>query len=97
MLTLSIRAPHVPHGWLIPGFARIVSFVEAVLDVLADADRQASAARSPRRLMGRKAAFPRSRHFQSCDHDQRGQGCAAPCHGSVHIRGNNYQAKNGAE
>jgi hypothetical protein len=29
---------------LLPGFARIVSFVEAVLDVLADADRQASAA-----------------------------------------------------
>ena len=31
MLTLSIRAPHVPHGWLLPGFARIVSFVEAVV------------------------------------------------------------------
>ena len=40
MSTLSIRAPHVPYGWSLPGFARIVSFVEAVLDVLADADRQ---------------------------------------------------------
>jgi hypothetical protein len=46
MSTLLIRAPHVPYGWLLPGFARIVSFVEAVLDVLADADRQASAARA---------------------------------------------------
>ena len=46
MLTLSIRAPHVPYGWLLPGFARIVSFIEAVLDVLADAVRQASAARA---------------------------------------------------
>jgi hypothetical protein len=46
MSTLSIRAPHVPYGWLLPNFARIVSFVEAVLDVLADADRQASAARA---------------------------------------------------
>jgi len=46
MLTLSIRAPHVPYGWLLPGFARIISFVEAVLDVLADADRHASAARA---------------------------------------------------
>ena len=46
MSTLSIRAPHVPYGWLLPGFARIVSFIEAVLDVLADADRQASAVRA---------------------------------------------------
>lgn len=46
MSTLSIRAPHVPYGWLLAGFAHIVSFVEAVLDVLADADRQASAARA---------------------------------------------------
>jgi len=46
MATLSIRAPHVPYGWSLPGFARIISFVEAVLDVLADADRQASAARA---------------------------------------------------
>jgi hypothetical protein len=46
MSTLSIRAPHAPYGWSLPGFARIVSFVEAVLDVLADADRQASAARA---------------------------------------------------
>jgi len=49
MSTLSIRAPHVPYGWSLRGFARIVSFVEAmldVLDVLADADRQASAARA---------------------------------------------------
>jgi hypothetical protein len=46
MSTLSIRAPHAPYGWLLPGFARIVSFVEAVLDVLAYADRQASAARA---------------------------------------------------
>jgi hypothetical protein len=53
MSTLSIRATHVPYGWSPLGFARIVSFIEAVLDVLADADRQASAARSPRRLMGR--------------------------------------------
>ena len=27
---------------------------------------------------GAKAAFPRSRHFQSCGRDQRRQGCAAP-------------------
>jgi hypothetical protein len=46
MSTLSIRATHVPYGWLLPGFARIVSFIEAVLDVLADADRQASAVRA---------------------------------------------------
>jgi hypothetical protein len=46
MLTLSIRAPHVPHGGLLPGFARIILFIEAVLDVLAEADRQASAARA---------------------------------------------------
>ena len=38
MSTLSIRAPHVPYGRSLPGFARVVSFVEAVL---ADADRQA--------------------------------------------------------
>ena len=44
MSTLSIRGPHVPYGWSLPGFVRIVSFVEAVLDVLADADRQACAA-----------------------------------------------------
>jgi hypothetical protein len=43
MSTLSIRAPHVPYGWSLPGFARVVSFVEAVL---ADADRQACAARA---------------------------------------------------
>ena len=46
MSTLSIRAPHAPFRWSLPGFARIISFVEAVLDVLADADRQASAARA---------------------------------------------------
>jgi|BarGraIncu00222A_1022003.scaffolds.fasta_scaffold89313_1 hypothetical protein len=28
-----------------------------------------------RSLGGAKAAFPRSRHFQSCDRDQPGQGC----------------------
>ena len=57
MSTLSIRVPHVPYGWSLPGFARIVSFVEAVLDVLADADRQASAARAryPSRIDGTKA------------------------------------------
>jgi hypothetical protein len=46
MWTLSIRATHVPYGWSPLGFARIVSFIEAVLDVLAYADRQASAARA---------------------------------------------------
>jgi hypothetical protein len=29
-------------------------------------------------LGGAGRAFPRSRHFQSCDRDQRSQGCAAP-------------------
>jgi len=29
-------------------------------------------------LMKQMRSFPRSRHFQSCDRDQRGQGCAAP-------------------
>ena len=46
MSTLSIRAPHAPYGWWLPGFARIISFIEAVLEVLAYADRQASAARA---------------------------------------------------
>jgi hypothetical protein len=31
MSTLSIRAPHAPYGWSLPGFARIISFVEAVV------------------------------------------------------------------
>jgi hypothetical protein len=46
MSTLSIRVPHVPYGWSLHGFAPVVSFVEAVLDALADADRHACAARA---------------------------------------------------
>jgi hypothetical protein len=46
MSTLSFRAPHVRYGWSLSGFARTVSFVEAVLDVLADADRLACAVRT---------------------------------------------------
>ena len=47
MSTLPIRAPHLPQAWRPqPGLARIASFVEAVLDTLAEVDRQACAARA---------------------------------------------------
>ena len=47
MSTLPIRAPHLLQMWSpLPSFARIASFVEAVLDVLAEADRLACAMRA---------------------------------------------------
>jgi hypothetical protein len=46
MPTLPIHAPHVLYGWWLSSFARTLSFIDAVVDVLADADRQASAARA---------------------------------------------------
>ena len=61
MPTLSIHAPHVLYGWWFSSFARTLSFVEAVVDVLADADQQASAATcalSRRRLMGQESGIP---------------------------------------
>jgi hypothetical protein len=61
MSTLSIRAPHALYGWWLSSFARTLSFGEAVLDVLADADRQASAATcalSRRRLVGQESGIP---------------------------------------
>ena len=60
MWTLSIRAPHVLYEWWFSSFARTLSFVEAVLDVLADADRQACAATralSRRRLVGQESGI----------------------------------------
>jgi hypothetical protein len=45
MSTLSIRTQQVPHGSSFPAFARIISFVGTLLDVLADAEQQARAAR----------------------------------------------------
>jgi hypothetical protein len=41
MTTLPIRAPMVP---ALSGFARVISFVRVLLDVFADAQRDASAA-----------------------------------------------------
>ena len=61
MPTLPIHAPHVLYGWWLSSFARTLSFVEAVVDVLADADRQASAAtcaQSRRRLVGQNSGIP---------------------------------------
>jgi len=47
MSTLPIRALHVPQLWSpLPNFARIASFVEAVLDILAEADRLSCAVRA---------------------------------------------------
>jgi hypothetical protein len=46
MSTLPIRASQGPQPWWpLPRFARIVSFVEAVRDELAEIDRLAGAAR----------------------------------------------------
>ena len=47
MSTLSIRTSHVPQArWMPPSFARIVSFVDAVLDMVVEANGLASAARA---------------------------------------------------
>ncbi len=47
MSTLSIRTAHVPQAWWMPpSFARIVSFIDAVLDMVVEANRLASAART---------------------------------------------------
>ena len=47
MSTLPIHAPHIPQvRLLLPSFARLASFVEAALDVFAEADRLAGAARA---------------------------------------------------
>ena len=49
MSTLPIHAPHIPQlRLLLPSFARLASFVEAALDVFAEADRLAGAARRAR-------------------------------------------------
>ncbi|HEX3858640.1 MAG TPA: hypothetical protein VHV58_03490 [Pseudolabrys sp.] len=49
MLTLPIRAPQLPNP--LSGLARIVSFVDAVFDVFADAQDQARAAHARYPLM----------------------------------------------
>ena len=47
MSTLPIHAPHIPQlRLLLPSFARLACFAEAALDVFAEADRLASAARA---------------------------------------------------
>ena len=45
MSTFSIRAHHAPYGSSFTALARIISCIETFLDVLADADQQARAAR----------------------------------------------------
>ena len=44
MSTLPIRAPHLSLAWPKSGFARVISFVTAAVDVFAQAQVQARAA-----------------------------------------------------
>jgi hypothetical protein len=41
MATYRIRASHVPEAWVFPKFARIVAFLNAALDVFAEAQQMA--------------------------------------------------------
>ena len=44
MATYRIRATHVPEAWVFPKLTRLVSFLNAALDVFAEAQQMARAA-----------------------------------------------------
>ncbi len=44
MATYRIRATHVPEAWAFPNFTRVVAFLNAALDVFAEAQQMARAA-----------------------------------------------------